>query len=227
MKYVALTFSDEKYIKTRARYVAEMESKNIFSEIFSYGPEDLDVQFLKNHGEFILKNPRGYGYWIWKPYLILKVLRQLKDGDILVYGDAGCEMKGTREECLQKFDLVKNICNGTKIIANHSFRNYLYIKTDLYFRVRWYAIIFAPKIMAATGRIVIEKNDKTVKFVKEWLHFCTNDYRNIDDSPSILPKIPRFREHRHDQSVFSLLFGLYKCKLVDFENIWPASRLKF
>ena len=160
MKYVGLTFSDEKYIKTRERYVAEMESKDIFSQIFSYGPQDLDAQFVKDHGEFIRNNPRGYGYWIWKPYIILKVLNQLDNGDILVYGDAGCEMKGTREECLQIFDIVKKI-DGAKIIATHATRNYLYTKTDLFFKVRWFAIIYAHRLMAAAGRLVIEKNAKT------------------------------------------------------------------
>ena len=227
MRYFAVTFTDEKFIRTRQRYVAEMASKDIFEEIFSYGPEDLGENFIQQHGDFIVNNKRGYGYWIWKPYLILKALDNLQNGDVLVYGDAGCELKGTREECLQKFNIVKTINTGTKVIANHSFRNYTYIKTDLYFRIKWNAILFAPRIMAASGRIVIEKNQKTIKFMQEWLKLCTSDYRNIDDSPSNLPNLPRFIEHRHDQSVFSLLFCLFKCKMVDFENVWTASRLKF
>jgi hypothetical protein len=225
VKYVGLTFGNEKYFQARKRYVADMESKNIFSQIFSFGPEDLDDQFVKDHGEFIRNNSRGFGYWIWKPYIILKVLKQLEEGDILVYGDAGCEMKGTREECLEIFNSVKTI-KRTKIIAQECSRNYLYVKTDLFFKVRWYGLLYVYNLMPAAGRLVIEKNSVTINFVTEWLHICTNNYKNIDDSPSFLPRIPKFREHRHDQSVFSLLFGIYKGGFAEFGNIWPASRLK-
>ena len=36
---------------------------------------------------------------------------------------------------------------------------------------------------------------------------CT--YHNIDDTPSIIPNYPNFKEHRHDQSIFSLLTKKY------------------
>lgn len=227
MKYFGLTFSDEKHIKTRQRYVDEMKSKNIFFKVFSCGPEDLDEDFLERHKEFILKNLRGYGYWIWKPYIILKVLQQMEDGDILVYGDAGNEMIGTTKECLEKFNMVKHVKHETKIIAGRTHRMFRYVKTDVYFRVKWYALFYAYKEMIESGRIVIEKNEKTLHFVKEWLDLCQNDYRNINDSPSRLPNYFNFVEHRHDQSVLSILFHMYKCEIVDFDDVWPASRLKY
>ncbi|HEY5367867.1 MAG TPA: hypothetical protein VIJ75_02655 [Hanamia sp.] len=226
MKYVALTFSDEKYIKARQRYVSEMAEKAIFSKIYSLGPEDIYDEFLKDHESFINNNPRGYGYWIWKPFIVHKILMELDDGDILVYGDAGNELSGSREECLQIFDIVKNL-PGTKLIAQDSYRTYLFTKTDLFFKVRWYGLLYVLKLQVQAGRLVIEKNDKTQKFVSEWLKICTINYKNIDDSPSLLPKLPRFVEHRHDQSVFSLLFHAYNCKSINFGNIWKASRLKF
>lgn len=227
MKYFGLTFSDEKYIKTRQRYVAEMEATDVFTQTFSYGPEDLDDDFLETHAEFIRNNPRGYGYWIWKPYIILKALNQIHDGDILVYGDVGNEMKGTHDQCLQKFNLVNEIKHETKILAGRTHRIFPYSKMDLYFKIRWYGIFYAFCKMIESGRIVIQKNHSTVNFVKQWSFYCENDYRNIDDSPSILPNFPGFVEHRHDQSIFSLLFNFYKCKIVEFGDVWPASRLKF
>lgn len=226
MKYFALTFSDEKYIKTRQRYVAEMKATNVFSEIFSFGPQDLDYDFIKAHGKFIKNNPRGYGYWIWKPYVILKVLQWMSDGDILVYGDAGNEMKGSRDECLKIFNLVTDNRRQERIMAARTHRITPYVKMDLYFRFRFYGIIYAFSKMIEPGRIVIEKSNSTIKFVKEWSALC-EDYRNIDDSPSILPNFPGFVEHRHDQSAFSLLFNFYRCKIVEFGDVWSASRLRF
>jgi hypothetical protein len=226
MKYFALTFSDEKYIKSRERYVAEMKATGIFSKIFSFGPEDLDDDFLKAHAEFIKNNPRGYGYWIWKPYLILKVLNQMEDGEVLAYGDAGNEIKGTTEQCLRLVNLVKYSKGKVKIVASRTHRIYSHTKMDLYFRFRYYGVLYAFCKMIEPGRILIEKNERTLNFVREWDSLCQNDYRNIDDSPSLLPNFPNFVEHRHDQSVFSLLFNFYKCKIVDFGDVWQASRLK-
>ena len=37
----------------------------------------------------ILTQERGAGYWLWKPYIILRVMQQAEHGDVVVYTDAG------------------------------------------------------------------------------------------------------------------------------------------
>jgi len=37
----------------------------------------------------ILTQRRGGGYWLWKPYMLFKVLRESQEGDIIFYSDAG------------------------------------------------------------------------------------------------------------------------------------------
>src|SRR6266481_3698212 len=56
-------------------------SVEIGDESFSRWPE------FKQHREFVEKNPRGWGYWLWKPFLIRSYFRSLKEGDILLYLD--------------------------------------------------------------------------------------------------------------------------------------------
>ncbi len=51
-----------------------------------------DEQFRAEHGAFAASNRRGFGYWIWKPYILLRKLRNVRDGDIVFYCDAGCEI---------------------------------------------------------------------------------------------------------------------------------------
>ena len=51
-----------------------------------------DKEFWKKNGDFIEKNKRGYGYWLWKSYIIKKTMDMMKDGDILLYLDSGCEI---------------------------------------------------------------------------------------------------------------------------------------
>ena len=226
MKYYAITFTDEKFQKTRERYTSELKSKNIFEEVIQYSPNDFDEKFLNNHQKFIRENPKGYGFFIWKPYFILKALNTLNEGDVLVYGDAGNEIKGSREDCLSLFNLVQLPTKGISIIATKVGWNIRWIKSDLYIRMG-FKIFYPFKIMVEANRIVIMKNEATLNFVREWLHYCTVDYRNIDESKSSLPQLPFFVQHRYDQSVFSILFHKYKGREEDFGKVWTASRLKF
>src|SRR6476646_303147 len=47
---------------------------------------------FRRHASFVQANPRGWGYWLWKPFLIQQHLRRLPDGAVLLYLDAGCEI---------------------------------------------------------------------------------------------------------------------------------------
>ena len=51
----------------------------------------------------------------------------------------------------------------------------------------------------------------TTEFLTDWYSIACN-YHFVDDSPSIHPNDPSFREHRHDQSIFSLLIKSDKYK---------------
>ena len=55
--------------------------------------------------------------------------------------------------------------------------------------------------------ILVRKYDASLKILQEWYDLCCN-YINIDDTPSTLPNHPEFDDHRHDQSIFSIV-----CKL--------------
>jgi hypothetical protein len=58
--------------------------------------------------------------------------------------------------------------------------------------------------------------DKTRDLVNKWYEIAC-DYHIIDDSPSIVPNMECFRDHRHDQAIFSLLTKKY--------NLFSSHRL--
>lgn len=35
---------------------------------------------------------RGFGYWMWKPEVILRSLERIADGEVLLYLEAGCHL---------------------------------------------------------------------------------------------------------------------------------------
>lgn len=227
MKIVAVCFSDDSLKKTRKRYADELRSKNLFYKVIEYTPDDFDEAFKTKHRDFIEQNRKGYGYYIWKPYIFLKALKELEIGDILVYGDSGNEIPGTREECLNMFTKVLTLSKGIKLMASKQGWSIRWIKSDLYFKMGWRTYFFAFKRMVEAGRVVMVKNSETLKFIEEWLYYATENYHNIDNSPSRLPNFPFFYEHRNDQSVFSILFHKYKGTIVDFGEVWRASRIRF
>ena len=71
-----------KELKKRRKILVSMNGI-FFSE------RDLPKDFFKGFSPKIYR--RGYGYWIWKPYIVSKMMSRLNDGDILVYTDAGTQ----------------------------------------------------------------------------------------------------------------------------------------
>jgi len=108
-----ITFgSHNEYIDAGKRLIEQAIGLNIFNHATLYTGDCLknDTSFWSKHGEFIDKNPRGYGYWLWKPYIIKKNMERMKNGDILLYLDSGCEID-SREKVflLDCITLVKRI----------------------------------------------------------------------------------------------------------------------
>jgi len=75
------------------RIIKEANDTKIFDETMAYSEKDFDADFKAKCGDRFEKYKRGYGYWSWKPYIIKKTLEKMNDDDILVYADAGCQVK--------------------------------------------------------------------------------------------------------------------------------------
>lgn len=49
--------------------------------------------FWKNNESLLTRRTRGFGYWLWKPYLVSHALHEWsRDVDYVLYLDAGCEI---------------------------------------------------------------------------------------------------------------------------------------
>jgi hypothetical protein len=204
-----ITFgSHANYSDAAIRLCKQVNTFNLFTSITAYTGIYLtkDKTFWKQHGTFVTKHKRGFGYWLWKPYLILKTMNQLKDGDILFYLDCGCELELSEKKYLIDYiEIVKKdkiMGSDTKCIEK------VWNKRDLIEFLDMNKDEYLNTTQRQAGALIIVVCDETREFVKEWYHLAC-DYHNIDDSPSILPNCNEFKEHRHDQSIFSLLTKKY------------------
>lgn len=191
------------------RIVYQANNLNVFTEINGYTALDLqdDNYFISKHAEFINKNRRGFGYWLWKPYLIKKNIDTMEDGDILLYSDSGCELGiQNKEKLLECFDLVKK----EKLMATHVAGQIeiKWSKKDLVEKIGVDEEKYLNSLQNQATVILLLVCPETRFLIKEWYDISC-DYHNIDDSPSISPNYDSFIEHRHDQSIFSLLTKKY------------------
>ena len=162
-----------------------------------------DTAFWNEHSSFIENNKRGYGYWLWKPYIIMKTLNTMKNGEILLYLDGGCEVfKGDMNSLIEKCRKNDILYTLTGTLEKE------YTKTDLLIEMGLNNDTIKDSPQYQASAIFLKKNEKIMRFVKEWYLLCCN-YHLIDDSNSIQDNDSIFIEHRHDQSVFSLLVKKY------------------
>ena len=107
-----ITFGNEKYYNSLDRISKEVKHFNIFDDIIILNDKYLkdDIEFWNKHSDFINNNNRGYGYWIWKPYINLKLMEKINNNDIVIYTDAGCtfNIEG-KNRLLEYIELVNQI----------------------------------------------------------------------------------------------------------------------
>jgi len=203
-----ITFgSHDNYIKAAERLIEQAKIINIFTETILYTSEYLknELDYWDQHSKFINENKKGYGYWLWKPFVILKTMETMNDGDILLYLDCGCELSCDRKNNLLKYiDIVKT----DKIIGTKTCIERDWNKMDLIEKLNMNKPEYLNTNQRQGGTNLFLVCEETRNLVNEWYKLGC-EYHNIDDSPSIIRNLNSFREHRHDQSIFSLLTKKY------------------
>ncbi len=74
---------------------------------------------------------------------------------------------------------------------------------------------------------MLVKDSNSISLVDQWYSICHKQTRLVDDSPSNYPNDEGFVEHRHDQSVFSILRKMNGSLILDDETYfedWDENR---
>lgn len=208
----------QNYLDAVHRICNQAADFNMFHEIIGYTDSDLknDKHFWERHGNFIENNNRGYGYWIWKPYLILKTLEKMNDNDILLYLDCGCELNSHGKSHFYK--LIEKVKTKSFISSRAGSNDITFTKMDTIKHFNFennMKLLSIPHMQA--GTIMLRKNDLIVKIYNEIYELMSDHYHLIDDSPSINKNCNHFVEHRHDQSVFNLVMKKYRINNYDMD----------
>ena len=162
----------------------------------------LKTDFYKKH-KHILDQEKGAGFWLWKPYIILQELQKINTGDILIYCDTSMCFVDSPQ-------ILVRLCqqNGGFFLIemDENLPISQFTKRDTFHFMH----MDNEECHQATGTQayiqIYEKNNKTLAFVEEMLHFCQHE-NIITDAPNISgnPNLPNFRDHKGDMPVLSLL----------------------
>lgn len=228
------TFADSRMHRSLKRIRRQAEAIGVYDRIYTWDESNLDPGFRERFKEKLTPTCRGFGYWIWKPQIMLQVFREMNDGDIVHYCDAGCWVNPDgKARLLEYFDMaeesgalafqVKNTF-GDSHLDSFSLPESAWTKGDVfdYFGVRDRTEITRSQQIGA-GIFLLRKSCMSNHFLQKWMEIYEKDFSLADDSPSRSPNFPDFIEHRHDQSLFGILCKLNKIKtLSTFEYFYPS-----
>jgi hypothetical protein len=85
-RIIGITFATEAYEGSAAVLRHSALTTGEFDEFRVFDKKD--IQWLMDTYPNHFENSRGFGFWLWKPFLIRNVLDQIADGDIVVYVDS-------------------------------------------------------------------------------------------------------------------------------------------
>lgn len=164
-----------------------------------YSLHALDMEFIKAN-RVTLSQRKGAGFWLWKPYVILRSLMELKEGDILLYSDA-------KVKFIKPLKPLFGLAEEQDVVPfNGMMQEGEGTKRDAFVLMMCDEDMFVKSRQRTARYIVFKKSMRSIQFVAKWLEFSMNP-SILTDKPneSGLPDYALFRGHHYDQSIFSLL----------------------
>ena len=207
-----ITFTDEN-MTIAADKLDKSAREHGADDVAIYTPENLDGHFMTSSLLPILEGSRGYSWWIWKPYIILgHMMVACKEGDILIYSDAGQEIKASLKAIVNAMDEdIMFFTNGfqhshwcKKEVAKSINHQYSFDNAE-------FNSSYPSFKQVQASFIIFHVTDKVKEFVKEWYAWSLMPGM-IDNTPRG-DQFPEFREHRHDQAILTCLQIKYGYKL--------------
>jgi len=217
-----ITYGNHRFKESKNRLLKEAQEFGEFTTITGYGPHFLPRDFVEKFKD-ILSLPRGGGYWIWRPLLLLKVLETIKDGEFLIYLDAGCklnpygkkrffeyiDMLNNSEYGIMSFQMSGKLGRGNlekeNVWTNSQIFNYLNVPINGE---------FGNSGQYLGGILVMKKNEHLLKIINLLIKALYDDPLLYTDHYNT-NQHPQFKENRHEQSLFSLLRKIYGSVVLD------------
>lgn len=214
-----VSFADGPFRARREPFIKQALSMDIFASVQVFDESLLDKNWRSKHVHFLKNNTRGFGYWIWKPQVLLQVFENCSEGDFVVYMDAGFTLNPAGRPRFQDYLAMASSHPTRRLGFSNTHTEYRWTKADLARRLN---VEHDPQVMFTTqiaaGLVVLANCADNIDLVREWAALAVEEnYHYSDDSPSSTENHMDFFEHRHDASIFSLLRKIRGTALTHYE----------
>ena len=215
-KIFFLTFTNTNFMNSD-RIAKEAESFNIFDEIIQLNETHIP-DFINKHKEFINSHPEGYGYFIWKPKIILDTLLKMDDNNIIIYCDAGIYLN---KDGIERLNFYLDKLNNSEIIGfstNDKYKTKQFVKMDAI--MNYYPEfnnLCQDNNACYAGLMILKKTNNVLNLISDWLNLCENyNFLNVNRSINY-SEAEYFEGNDKDNGLFNLCL----CKYNNFYRIYP------
>lgn len=186
------------------------------------------------------RHPKGYGGWVWKPYIVFDALRQIPEGAILIYMDIGCDLLPTSRfhmvlESFKKSEndiLILPVSNRTGGVRARGASEFLWTTKSVldYFSLNSEARLM-PQFRATW--FALKVNSRSLSLAEYWFRCAT-----LENNQLLIPNVANVGDsscHQFDQSLLSCILKksiveqrISTCMLLSEElgsSIWSTRNL--
>lgn len=188
----AFSFSTEGIYRGKQQRQAQA-AKLSGIEITQYTEADLPQHLL----DYAKDNPRGFGFWRWKPYLTMLHAAKCDVGDIVLYVDSGDKIEPSFWPFVNAY-----FENNDIMLVNRGYSHREWTKPECLAAFEIEAD--CPQLEA--GLFAFRKGAEAESFIATWAQMAENFPELFDDAT--VGK-GGFIDHRHDQSVLTGLAQHY------------------
>jgi len=238
--------------QNKVRRIIENNDQFGIGRLMFWNWRDIESSDLYSGNRVLLSNadPAVNGR-CYKPYVIMRALREMNDGDYVIYNDVSPEWWEVGEDFEitdgYQLDVIKRLCSSNGdilscrvswqapdgVFANHTHENFTSERCMRYMEMERYRHC----LQHASGMMVFRKSVRSIEYVDRWMKYNLVDeccgLKNIDtgedywgEEASVHGKIG----HRHDQSISGLLvndIGNRLLNIPDYWNPYPTKTYNF
>jgi len=181
------------------RYEGQQATLDRSCRVYGLKHYPVNSKMLREHSFYkanthIFTERRGAGFWLWKPLVILEALKM---DPVVIYLDASCIIV---EDPTEWINSVVDI----GISRNNAFPMHNWTRRDCFYYMDCDHEKYWNGHQAWAGSVVVKESGKDI--IQKWLEYGS-DRRIISDDRNVcgFDNLKTFKDHRHDQSILSLL----------------------
>lgn len=201
---VLLSYADGDNVYFKNQNALNLSTLNRgIDHLHTYRRCHMDKDFYVQH-QPILTQKRGAGYWLWKPYFILKTMDMYPDNAIIMYADSGVIFSKDIEL------LLKDLSSHDRILVSQGKSAPLkrHLKREAQEKL---AITENSPVLKGEniwGFFLVLKNTKENRdFIEKWLTLCCDGDLLTDHPFDQARQANAFEYHQHDQSLLSVVLA--------------------